>query len=234
MILHAAPSHDLGPPARYNCFVPEYSFSFLLMLLVASPLVLAALVYVGLHRRWSNPTGDVLVDHWRRENGLRRRLLRRGRLSRLFPRPMLPPPLDRFLAGTTTVRQTLHNAQFTIVQADDANLGRLHLLVRLTGARWSPRALRPSHATNSLIDRAGLHFYPDAAPHERFYVFAQHVRAAHALAQSAARGLLPADIGLLLTGPWLVIDFSTRPFDTTELSRLRTLADQLARMLPAS
>ena len=45
-------------------------------------------------------------------------------------------------------------------------------------------------------------------------------------------GLLPADVGLLLYGPRLVLDFSGRPFDTIEFERMIVVAKQIVDHLP--
>jgi hypothetical protein len=44
--------------------------------------------------------------------------------------------------------------------------------------------------------------------------------------------LLPPDVGLLLAGENLVLDFSTRPFDPLELQRVDALAEQIVMHLP--
>ena len=54
---------------------------------------------------------------------------------------------------------------------------------------------------------------------------------ARALSESASRTLLPADIGMLLADDWIVLDFSTRPFDPIELDRMIALAQQLSQMI---
>jgi hypothetical protein len=67
---------------------------------------------------------------------------------------------------------------------------------------------------------------------DRFIVFGTDSAAARMLSKSHARALLPPDIGLLLHGRHVVLDFSTRPFDGIELGRMVALADQLVRHLP--
>ena len=47
------------------------------------------------------------------------------------------------------------------------------------------------------------------------------------------RSLLPADVGLLLIGRQLLLDFSDRPFDSIEFGRMMSLTDQLVKHLPA-
>ena len=53
--------------------------------------------------------------------------------------------------------------------------------------------------------------------------------AARDLARSTLMALLPPDLGLLLVGRHLLLDFSARPFDPIEFGRMIALADQLGR-----
>ena len=57
--------------------------------------------------------------------------------------------------------------------------------------------------------------------------------AARVVSKSMLRSLLPADLGLLLHGRRLVLDFSDRPFDAIEFGRMLALADQLVTRMPA-
>jgi hypothetical protein len=68
---------------------------------------------------------------------------------------------------------------------------------------------------------------------ERYLVVGVDKSAARVLARSSIRGLLPADVGLLLHGRELLLDFSTRRFDEIEFGRMIALADQLVANLPA-
>jgi hypothetical protein len=56
--------------------------------------------------------------------------------------------------------------------------------------------------------------------------------AARAAVASMLIALLPHDLGLILHGRRLILDFSTRPFDGIELSRIVALVEQLAAHLP--
>jgi hypothetical protein len=47
------------------------------------------------------------------------------------------------------------------------------------------------------------------------------------------RALTPPNVGLLLHGQRLILDFSHRPFDEIELTRMTSLAEQLVAHLPA-
>ena len=106
-----------------------------------------------------------------------------------------------------------------------------HLLVRTTPRPpGDPVALRPAFAPHgaSVVDLLPtLGGYPSLLPPERFVAFGTDVRSAKRLANSAARGLLPHDVGLLVHGPAVVLDFSRRPFDGVEFDRMMAVADQV-------
>ena len=53
-----------------------------------------------------------------------------------------------------------------------------------------------------------------------------------ALGKSSVAAPLPPDVGLLLVGENLVLDFSVRPFDPLELQRIDALAEQIVLHLP--
>ena len=59
-------------------------------------------------------------------------------------------------------------------------------------------------------------------------ILASEARGAARLAASMAGALVPPDLSLLVQNQWLLVDFSTRPFDPIELERMRTLIEQLA------
>ncbi len=108
------------------------------------------------------------------------------------------------------------------------------LLVRHTGGDWRPAGLRPTRVADSLLDRLQLQDYPGAADDaNRLMPLAVDARAAKTLAHSPARTLLPPDVGLFLSGGYLVLDFSTRPFDPIEFDRMLAISSQLVAQLPA-
>ena len=112
---------------------------------------------------------------------------------------------------------------------------RWHVLVReLPAGNWPMTALRPVSAKVSLIDQFSLASFAGMGEVERFVIYGADSTAARLLSSSQARALLPPDIGLLLSGTRLALDFSTRPFDPIELGRMTALADQLVAHLPVS
>jgi hypothetical protein len=109
-----------------------------------------------------------------------------------------------------------------------------HLLVRRAGGDWRAAALRPAHAMRSALDYFFLEGFPSVLTPERFLASGSDRRAAAALAASAAVRLLPPDIGLLLQGPIMILDFSARGFDSIEFDRMLAISGQLVQQLPAT
>jgi hypothetical protein len=70
-------------------------------------------------------------------------------------------------------------------------------------------------------------------PPDRFVASGTDSAAARRLALNKIPALLPPDLAVLLHGSFLIVDFSTRPFDTIELTRMGALLEQLAAKLPA-
>jgi hypothetical protein len=131
------------------------------------------------------------------------------------PAASVSPPTDP--AGTATVRPN----------------GRVrHALVWPVQADWPTVGLRPTGAVDSLVDLLPVPAQPARFGTERFVVYAGDRRAADAVAASHLRGLLPADIGLILAGKHLVLDFSDRPFDGIEFNRMIAVAEQMVAHLP--
>src|SRR6476646_2166451 len=169
------------------------------------------------HRRW------VALSEWARERGFR-----------FDPRPLRAPvpPLDA-IRGTEprariclTDRRTLL-AEIQTEAAAPADTRSWHVLIRPIEADWRPTGARPAQAEASLLDLFSLASFPLLGASERFVIYGADSAAARALAGSSARALLPPDVGLLLHGRQLLLDFSARPFDAIEFDRMIALADQI-------
>jgi hypothetical protein len=156
-----------------------------------------------------------------------------------------PPPLIEAMAEhSPSVRLYLGDAATKLVQIQTtprpspgaATLSSApdiwNLLIRTVGASWPATGLRPTGAKASVLDLFSLAGFPLLGTTERFTVFGTDSVAARALSDSMIRSLLPPDVGLLLRGSELVLDFSDRPFDGIELDRMLALADQIAGKLP--
>jgi hypothetical protein len=104
-----------------------------------------------------------------------------------------------------------------------------NLLIRELTTAKNPAGLRPASAIHSFLDLFSLNGFPSLLPTERFVAFAVDSKDARTMAASTARGLLPADIGLLVHGPYITLDFSSRPFDAIEFDRILAIMDQVAK-----
>jgi len=109
----------------------------------------------------------------------------------------------------------------------------LHVLHRVLDIPFAAGGLRPMGELSSLLDRFPLHAFPMITSNERFLALGVDSAAARQIADSL-RALLPPDLGLLVQGRALVIDFSARPFDTIEFDRMIALSDQLISHLPVA
>jgi hypothetical protein len=221
----------------YNVQVPRFSPLVLLTLLLVFGVSVA--VFVWQVRRWTLQPGWRALLDWSRERSFK------------LSRPLAPArePFDRFQgarvitllesAETKAMQLEVPPAAAASASAGGAGAGaagvepsRWHVLVRQLPSAWPATGLRPAHLPASLLDQFSLSSYPRMGETERFIVFGTDSAAARVLSKSTARALLPPDIGLLLHGRHMVLDFSTRPFDGIELGRMVALAEQLVRQLP--
>src|SRR5687768_179911 len=221
----------MGPPQP-----PPFSPLILLTLIVvvaASSVTFWLLVRRATsHRQW------VALSDWARDTGFK--------FAKAAPTEV-PPPLDVLRNVSPTVRLSLSKGPTTLVQleatgpaasgagaaASEPRRVVWHLLVRQIETEWRPTGLRPANATASALDLFSLSSFPTLGSTERFVAYGTDSAAARLVSRSMLRSLLPADVGLLLHGRYLVLDFSGRPFDTIEFGRMLGLADQLAAHLPA-
>lgn len=153
--------------------------------------------------------------------------------------PPLPPPLDRPDAPLR-IRWLIRDDdnkpeddRITLLRAQiDASTYNL-LVLRVSQDPWPATALRPSARPDTIIDRLKLFSYPSTMGVERFTLLGERPGPAKKLNESPARGLLPADIGLMVSGKLLILDFSSRPFDQLEFDRMIMLGRQVARSVPS-
>jgi hypothetical protein len=104
---------------------------------------------------------------------------------------------------------------------------RWNLLIRPLDQTWPATALRPTANTKSIADLFGLSSFPSLAMTPRFVVFGAESPPARKLARLSAAAAIPADIGVLVCGQRLVLDFTARPFDEIEFGRMIVLVEQL-------
>jgi hypothetical protein len=189
-------------------------FFTLLVLLGASTAVFLVLV-----RRSTSHRQLISLKEWAREHGFK---------TRKIEPDELPPPLA---AMSPQVVLSMADAKASLVQLQ-TDAGQWNLLIRKMTNEWIPSGLRPAKQASSLLDQLRLSVYPAYSSAERFHLISADSAAARRLSKSLARALIPADVGLLLWGNWLVLDFTQRPFDPVEFGRMIALGQQVAGMLP--
>jgi hypothetical protein len=199
-------------------------FTTLLVMLAASMTMFLLLV-----RRWTAQRRWVTLREWARA----RRFRVGSREQSNWPDALRAMPGVRM-----QMRLHLQSQGIAIVQIQtDAPAGSMqapswNLLICCRKRRQSATAgLRPAAAPASFLDLLGLSQFPTLSLGYRFVVLAASSASARGLAESASRTVLPPDIGLLLFQEWLILDFSTRPFDPTELDRMIALSQQLNEMI---
>jgi hypothetical protein len=183
-------------------------------------------------RRWTHNRLWVALGDWAGNN--RFKLYRAGKVA--VPPPLsdltLPPP--QTLVALTGPRTTLFQMD-TPATAAKGGVGqpqRWNVLVREIESDWPATALRPASHERSLADLFALASLPALLSSDRFTIHGAESSAARAVVASMLMALLPQDLGLILHGRRLILDFSTRPFDAIELSRVIALGEQLASRLP--
>ncbi len=147
----------------------------------------------------------------------------------------IPAPISELSSLRPTILVSLKDKHAQIVKFETITPERRHewhVLIRPIQSHWPATALRPAHQQTNSIDLYSLSTPRNLHGTERFQILGRDENAARRLQSSSARALLPPDIGLLLHGGFLVLDFSSRPFDEIELGRTIALANQLAGHLP--
>jgi hypothetical protein len=212
------------------------SFSPLILLTLLAVVAASTVTFWLLVRRATSHRQWVALSEWARNH--------RFRFDRTAPES-LPPPLHVLQNTSALVRLSLTRESTTLLQLEASSAAPTpttgagdrrvlwNLLVREIPFDWPPTGLRPANATASVLDLFSLSSFPTLGATDRFVAFGTDSAAARVVSKSMLRSLLPPDIGLLLVGRQLVLDFSDRPFDAIEFGRMLALADQLAARVPS-
>lgn len=206
---------------------PHFSWTIFLTLAVCLGAALA--MFLLLVRRWTTQRQWVSLAEWARQRDFQ---------FHSTDVADLPAALQPLKVAHLSVRLHLCSQGVTVSQictdppAEKIDPNVWNVLIRRRLQSYSnPAALRPTNAPASLVDLFGLSQFPTISATPRFTVFSTSSTTARALAESASRTLMPADIGLILADDWIVLDFSTRPFDPIELDRMIALGEQLSKMV---
>ncbi|HEX8524664.1 MAG TPA: hypothetical protein VF669_20575 [Tepidisphaeraceae bacterium] len=199
-------------------------FSWRVLVTLLLVLVLSAVTFTALVRRWTTQRHRIVLSDWAKGKGFR--------VSAPESAPNLPQNPKTVLRCIRAIGSD--NTWLLELFSETTIVARWHVLLRAIEQEWDPSGLRPAHGTRSLLDLYSLSSFPALGNVERFVVYGTESRSARKLSKSALRGLLPADIGLLLHGKWLILDFSARPFDPIEFDRMTAVAEQLVGHLPGA
>jgi len=210
-------------PAAYASAPP---LSPTVLLTLALILTASLWVFATLIRRETRHRRLVAMSLWARSHDMR-----------LYAASGETPPLLKQF--NPKIRQSLSGRGITLAQIETAAIDatvntskrQWNVILRDLSGVWPTTALRPTAHSLSLIDLFSLSSYPSLMPSDRFMVFGVEGRAAKALAESTAPALLPPDVGLIVAGNCLLLEFSGRHFDEIEFDRLIDLAEQLAPRL---
>jgi hypothetical protein len=213
--------------------MPVVPYSPAVPLSVLAVLIVSCLVYWLLVRRWTTQRAWLAMSDWAEEHGLIFRREAKAVVPQVIQALADPPPRAVMSASNGEVEV----AQVVMPKGPNkATAGlpmRWNLVVRKLESAWPTTGLRPRGRGHSLLDYLPLENMQAMSPSERFTLYGEQRAAAGLLGRSSAMALLPPDVGMLLLGQNLILDFSTRPFDPLELHRMDSLASQLAAHLPA-
>lgn len=195
-------------------------------------LTIAGGTFYALIWRETSARRTVALEEWAQATGF---------FSNPLAKLRTPHPLERFGAGVR-VKRCFVSPKATVVEfsvespAEAATSPNpppsFHLLIWPVESDWPAVALRPVQANSVISDLLPLPSQAARFGSHRFVIHTDHRTTGSHLAESRVRGLLPADIGLLLMGRHLIVDFSCRPFDGIEFNRMIEVAKQVVAHLP--
>ena len=184
----------------YYQSVPGPGTSLVVFAALGLILAASATMFWVLAERFTSHRQRVSLAEWARDEGFG---------LRINPADC-PEPFDQLSGTGLGVRVMLRERKGVVSLAQ---IGTWHVLIHRIEPPWKPSGLRPAAAKESVLDLFSLASFPLMGSSERFLLFSVDPDAARNLSASSALAPLPPDIGLLLHGHWLVLDFSSRPFD---------------------
>ncbi len=189
--------------------VPNLPPTFSVGLLFTLLLVLAGSgrIFYVLTRQWTIHRPLQALREWADD--------RRFKLQ-LPPNAVLPASLHGLMSIDPQVEIALTRGPVTLIRLSTvakpaAARPAWNLIIREIQQAENPAGLRPAAAAVSFLDLFSMTGFPGMLPPERFIVFANESRDARQLAATPTRGLLPADVGFLIHGPYITLDFSGSP-----------------------
>ncbi|CAN5492986.1 hypothetical protein BH10PLA1_BH10PLA1_16550 [soil metagenome] len=198
---------------------PKAEFSWMIFFLLSMIFLGSMGMFFLLVRRSTSQRRWTAMSEWARD--------RRFRHLRSTQSP--PVPLEDLGLKPLLMIASRHTTFIEFAPAPGE--APIHVMHRVIDIPFAAGALRPLGEMTSLLDRFPLSAFPLITGNERFLALGVDSAAARQIAD-ALRALLPPDLGLLVQGRSMVIDFSARLFDTIEFDRMIALSDQLISHLP--
>lgn len=191
--------------------------ALLLVILAASSLIF----FISVHRETAH-RAQMRLAEWAEQN-------RFARLNIEFgpPRPLDAIPSLRMTIGLYNRNTRLVHVRSPAPDPGDPPL-QWNLAIRHVATSSPPVGLRAADVARSVVDLFKLEPSPKQSANARFVIVGEDLVASHKMADGSSRALLPGDLSLLRIDEYLVLDFSSRPFDPIELGRMLSLLDQLA------
>ncbi len=194
-------------------------FSWIIFLTMSAIFLGSTAIFFVLVRRWTTERRWTAMSEWARERGFRY----------LRPSDGAPQPLDEL---DLLPHLVISSGAVTLLDlSPPMSEEPIHVLHRQLDWPIAPGGLRPVSQSISLLDRFKLHAFPLITGGERFLAVGVDSIAARKIAD-ALRALFPADLGVLVYNRSMLIDFSSRHFDTIEFDRMIALSEQLLQHLP--
>ena len=196
----------------------------ILLGLVAILIASSAIFWIGI-RRETVHRAQHRLDDWAEQNRFARMNLEFGP----------PRPIDRL--NTVSIRMTIglysrttNFVHLRVPPADSGGTAPTHwnLAIRKLTTTSPPAGLRATEASRSILDYFHLEVSARQTATGRFTILGDDLLATRRLADGSSKALLPGDLSLLRIDEFLVLDFSARPFDPIELTRVLSMLDQLA------
>jgi len=213
---------------------PTNHMSPLTLVVLAIVFIASVWVYGQLVRRETSHRRMAILGEWARSHDLRLTHPADAQDAGDFLTPLGPfnPRIELLIHDKQLALMQVRTGNSPSASAPAATAPHWHLLLRRFDQNWPTTALRPTAHTFSIVDLFGMTSFPSLGATQRFVVFGGDAEAARALSESAP-ALLPPDVGLLLHGEFLILDFTSRHFDQIEFERMIDLAEQLSPRLAA-
>jgi hypothetical protein len=225
--------------------VQQTEFSFVTFFTLTVVLAASGVTFWLLVRRATSHRQWVALSDWAKSRGFRYRPIADGEPPAPFSvMPAKRPVVRLWLASPSAELLQMRFGEQPLIEPTPTSTPSpvierapetWHVLIRQVESNWPPTALRPASSSDvqTMLDNFGLASFPSMIASERFVIFGADSAAARSLSMSSLPALLPPDVGLLLHGRRIVLDFSRRHFDTIEFDRMLALADHLTAHLPA-